>query len=335
MPELYKATVTTVGARLIMTGCQPCEQTERITDLCQAERTTAFSLQWRLQLHLGGPQKALLKALSKGHGYVVSDGSYKDDSGAAAWIIEGQTSAIHLTGAWHTPGQAEDHSSFRSEVAGLLGVLYTLTFWVPMSTKPTFQLACDGLSVIQRLLNPSPIEPMEPHADLLAATRHMISTCGYNIDLQFVRGHQDHGPTVLARDAWLNVEADLLAKQMVITKHTGPLVYSLPGHPWSCYIGNRRVVKQFTQTLQTFINGKGTLQYWEQHRNYTQAQIQEVDWISLGRAMQSAPLQQRRWVSKHMSGHFAHGKNMVWWKKHTSDTCPRCRISPEDKDHIT
>ncbi len=335
MLELYKATVTTVGARLIMTGYQSCEQTERITDLCQAERITPFSLQWGLQLKLDGPQKVLLKALSEGHGYAVSDGSYKDESGAAAWIIEGQTSAARLTGAWHTPGHEEDHSSFRSEVAGVLGILYTLSFWVPTSTKPTLRLACDGLSVIQRLLNPSPIEPMEPHADLLAATRHMMSTCGYNIDLQFVRGHQDHGPTVLARDAWLNVEADLLAKQMVISKHIGPLVYSLPGYPWSCYIGKRRVVKQFSKTLRTFINGKGTQQYWEQRRHYTQAQIQEVDWNSLGRAMQSAPLQQRRWASKQMSGHFAHGKNMVRWKKRTSDTCPRCGSSPEDKDHIT
>jgi len=93
----------------------------------------------------------------------------------------------------------------------------------------------------------------------------MILSCGYNIDLQFVRGHQDQGhPTVLTRDAWLNVEADLLAKQRVITKHIGPLVYSLPGNLWSCYTGNFQVVKQLPQTLRTFINGKGMLHYWEQ-----------------------------------------------------------------------
>jgi len=89
------------------------------------------------------------------------------------------------------------------------------------------------------------------------------------------------------------------------------------------------------QTLQTFINGKDTLQYWEQRRNYTQVQLQEVDWTSFGCAMKSVPLQKCRWVSKHTSGHFTHGKNMVWWKQRTSATCPQCGTPLKDKAHIT
>jgi len=93
MPELYKANVTTTGMWLIMTGCQTCEQAEQIMDFCQAARTMTFSQQWGLQLHLCGSQKALLHALSCGHSYAVSDGSYKEEYGSAAWIIEGPTSA--------------------------------------------------------------------------------------------------------------------------------------------------------------------------------------------------------------------------------------------------
>jgi len=336
LSELEKATVSMLGTQLILTGNQPCTPAERIQDSCQAECQTVFSKQWGLQLHLRGSQRALLQSLSRGEGFAVSDGSYKDDKGTAAWIIEGPSSVLRLTGSWFTPGQPEDHSSFRSELAGLLGVVYTLTFWPPTTTAPTFRLACDGLSVINRLTNSKPIEPTEPHADLLAAVRSMIASCGYHIVLQFVRGHQDNGhPTVLARDAWLNVEADLLAKQRVATNHTGPQLYSLPGNPWSCYIGTRRVVKQLVSTLRTFINGKDALHYWEQRRNYTQAQLQEVDWMSFARAMKSVPLTQHRWVSKHTSGHFAHGKNMVRWKQCTSDVCPRCATPLEDKAHIT
>jgi len=32
--------------------------------------------------------------LSKGEGFAVSDGSFKDEAGAAAWIIEDKTAAL-------------------------------------------------------------------------------------------------------------------------------------------------------------------------------------------------------------------------------------------------
>jgi len=50
--------------------------------------------------------------------------------------------------------------------------------------------------------------------------------------------------------------------------------------------------------------------------------------------MRGQPLAKQQWASKHMSGHFAHGKNMVQWQRHSSATCPRCRTAPEDKLHI-
>jgi len=120
-------------------------------------------------VRLTGSQSILLDALTQGWGYAVSDSSFKDDNGLAAWIIEGHNSTQQLVGQVRTPGHPVDHSSFRSEVAGIVGVLYTLTFWPPCSGKPDLQLACDGLSVVKRLTNQKPIEPTEPHADILLA----------------------------------------------------------------------------------------------------------------------------------------------------------------------
>jgi len=107
-----------------------------------------FSKQWGLTIQLVGAQRELHDALSSGIGYAVSDGLYKDAKGVAAWIIEGLTSNLHLIGQWHVPGQEDEHSSFHSELAGIFGVLYTLTFWPPKSIKPPLQLACDGILVI-------------------------------------------------------------------------------------------------------------------------------------------------------------------------------------------
>jgi len=277
----------------------------------------------------------LLQALSHSHGYAVSDGSYKDEMGAAAWIIKGSTLALRLVGQIYTPGHSMDHSSFCSELTGILGVLYTLTFWPPTLNKPTFQLACDGLSIINRLSNIKPINPTEPHADLLTAARNLISTSLYAVQLVFVRGHQDNSiPTVLTRDAWLNIKADRLAKQKLTTPYTGPVFYSLPGNPWSCYVGNDRVVKQFQPQLRKFINGQDTLQYWEKWKQRSSVLLQQVDWVSFGKAMREVLVSKRWWVSKWTSNHFAHGNNMVRWRQRKSGACPRCGQAEEDKLHV-
>jgi len=119
--------------------------------------------------------------------------------------------------------------------------------------------------VITQLQAQRPIDPTEPHADLLTAAKTLISTSPYWITLAFVRGHQDNGnPTVLTHNAWLNVEVDLLAKEIVNTPFFSPTFYKIPGNPWGCYVEQCRIVKQLDLELRRFINGKATLKYWSQ-----------------------------------------------------------------------
>jgi len=104
---------------------------------------------------------------------------------------------------------------------------------------------------------------------------------------------------------------------------------------WGCYQGPHQIVKQLGLTLLKFINGGDTLKYWTQHKQYSPEQLNNINWPSLSRAMKSVPLSKHRWASKQMSGHFAHGKNVVWWQQCTSANCPWCRHTPEDKPHIS
>jgi len=318
-----------------MMGYSNCTTIEKGQDFCQQMSSMEFSEQWDLTLSLTGAQHELLKALSQGLGYVVSDRSFKDDRGMAAWIIKGTTSNLWLTGQWHMPGQPSDHSLFHSEVAGIVGILYTLTFWPPKSNKPPFHLVCDKLSVITHLTTLQPIDLTEPHMDLLVAACNLINQSEYLVQIMFVCGHQDMGnPTVLSRDMWLNVEGDQLAKHKTSLPHIGPLYYKLPGYPWGCYLGKQHVIKQLQHSLWKFINGKDMLKYWEQWKQSLQDLLQEVDWQSLGCAIQSIPLSKHRWSTKQMSGHFAHGKNMVRLQQRSTAEFPQCRMTIEDKTHI-
>jgi len=50
--------------------------------------------------------------------------------------------------------------------------------------------------------------------------------------------------------------------------------------------------------------------------------------------MHGVPPAKHRWVSKQVSNHFAHGKNMLWWQQRSTMECPRCAQAVEDKTHI-
>jgi len=250
-----------------------------------------------------------------------------------AWIIKGHTSSTQLVGRWHTPGQLTDHSSFCSDLAGLVGTLHT-HFLFPFQYYSKHPVIMQQALVITWLVSYKPVKPMEPHADLLEAAQSLLITWRYKIDLVFIQGHQDNGqPTVLSRDAWLNVGADSLVKNKVASWAV-PTHFKLLGNSWGCYVGPTRIVKQFNKTLQIWINGKETQEYWEKQTQLQQAQLNNVDWSSISWAMQRVPLVQQHWASKQMSSRFAHGKNMVWWKFCTSAQCPRCREGSKDKTHI-
>jgi len=164
-------------------GSSPFEQIPQGIDPCQQLRNTIITEHWALEITLIGTQQHMQEALLDSHSFAVSDGSFKEETGAVVWIIEGRLLETRIIRKWYTPGQAPNHSSFQSKLAGIVGVLYTLTFWKPMQHAPQLCLACNGLSVISQLHVPQPIEPSEPHADLLRAAQTLLNSCGYQVQL--------------------------------------------------------------------------------------------------------------------------------------------------------
>jgi hypothetical protein len=61
----------------------------------------------------------MAKAIQNGTAIAVSDGSYKDGRGAAAFILETSNqfqTAGRIVGVNSTPGETEDQSSYRSKL---------------------------------------------------------------------------------------------------------------------------------------------------------------------------------------------------------------------------
>jgi len=138
-----------------------------------------------------------------------------------------------------TPGSTDDHSLFCSELAGIYGDLITLDA-LNIGTRGKCHITCNGKSVLDRIQSAYPVLPMEPHADILLVVKNKVSKLGVLIEWIHVKGHQDGKLiTVLTRDMWLNIEADLLTKDKVDPTYTGPATYHLPGEGWICYVGTK------------------------------------------------------------------------------------------------
>jgi len=123
----HRATVTRKGNHIRLTGYGKIAPAKwrlgrTIDDIC----AIPFNREWALDLTVQGNLNQLLREVTHGSGLGVSDGSYRDGRGAAAWVVEGCDGRNRLLGQICTPGLDTDHSSFRSELAGLYSLLFTL-----------------------------------------------------------------------------------------------------------------------------------------------------------------------------------------------------------------
>ena len=95
----------------------------------------------------------IAKAILLGKAITVSDGSYKDDYGTAAFVLEGETHVGRITGQLCVPGAPEDHSSHRSELAGMIGALIVILAICQLHdiNEGQVTIGCDGQAALKAL----------------------------------------------------------------------------------------------------------------------------------------------------------------------------------------
>lgn len=157
----------------------------------------------------------IIAAFSAGTAWAISDGSFKDKQGTSAWtIVDPHTSSI--LGLNSVPGHPDDQSAYRSKLVGLFGIVMVsnlLYTWAHI-TSEGFEVGCDGcLAVLNNAFDTWPLEPDDPHFDLLSALRTKIVASPLAWTTRHIPGHQDNDATVKL-DFWAgqNIQMDNLAK---------------------------------------------------------------------------------------------------------------------------
>ena len=175
-------------------------------------------VQWALQSTSDLRDGAgIAEAIAAGRCFGVSDGSYKEGFGTAAWVlVDCDNTATQVKGECIVPGGPSDQSSFRSEVTGLYALcqmVWCLCKYYSID-HGHMTIGCDGKEALYRVFDPAfEPSPRDAHFDLLTASRSAIVSTTIDWSHRWVKGHQDDDPTG-ELDIWarLNIAMDLSAK---------------------------------------------------------------------------------------------------------------------------
>ncbi len=336
-----RATTYRKGSRIVCTGSEAFLSTP-------SPPTASFSsylrnlpaLQWCVEfLDIANEGLDLLAPLCTGVSasvMAVSDGSFKDTFGTAAWTLGTESQPGLITGRVVCPGGPSDHSSYRSELTGIYAIL-TITLHLCKYyniSDGQIELGCDGLSALETAFDKGPFLQSDfPDYDLVGAIYHLRKTSAVTWTYRHVKGHQDNHSSDLDIWAQCNVQMDSQAKAHLSVANASPRHYDVEGEPWQLWIQHRKVTSDIHTNLYNAIQEKNSLIYWNSKCAAGAAATGEVDWTLLGRSMKSLPRSRRVFVTKHTAGMCGVGKFMKRWKEWEEDSCPRCGL-PEDAQHV-
>ena len=283
----------------------------------------------------------IIQELSQGTIVAVSDGSYKDGIGTACYIIESEDATERIVGLVDVPGREDEQDSYRSELAGVYGIINFLSILSKYGeiNDGHVVVACDGKGALYKAFDVlNNVTTRAPHFDLLSGIHYIRRTLPYTIIPKHVKGHQDRqGASVIDRLALLNIECDFHAKVFWDEIQPGyrRSKFSIPGAMWALKVNKLAVGTRCGKYLRNSIEGKSLLDYWVHTRQRFPANsLQCIDTSSLKMAAMLISSERQRWLAKFLSGWCATGTKMLKWKKRIVDVCPRCNFRGENTEHI-
>jgi hypothetical protein len=139
-----------------------------------------------------------------------------------------------------TPGRSKEHTPYRAEVGGILGMVRMLTKICDEHDIQEGQvtLGCDCESALTTIIFEHDYSmPTQANADLISQTRHYLSCLTVVVDPKKIRAHQDDKRPLRRLSPWelLNVEMDRIAKSYWQALQYFPVQYfDPPRSPLAC-----------------------------------------------------------------------------------------------------
>jgi hypothetical protein len=286
------------------------------------------------KIHYVGNREHLHWAITNNQQLIlVSDGSSKDHTAAAAWILTTESlymDGIYVVGRAKVPGSKPD--SHRAECFGIFGGMTLLLSVLTAchasdASNVSVCFACDNKSALHYAFASahSYIGADTPDFDILQAIRILLLESGIQPTWRHVKGHQSG----LDLDIWakLNNLADDWAGQARVDPSIcfpPPRVY-LGNENWHLILGSdEKVCKKMSKYLVEHCSTPQVRDVLGRYNRVQDGGFDKVDWDALERAMQESTIRQRHWISKRAARDC--GCNYIRFKRRErwDDSCPFC-----------
>ena len=296
----------------------------------------------------GIDQTTILQKLLTEDGLIaVSDGSYnkKLGLGSAAWIISSTCGKYRLSGGGLVPGHREIQSAYRSETAGILGIMiaiikYLQNYRGQITIGCQITVGCDGKSALYTTMkrDRQSFTSAEASFDIVSRVIHLREKIVHTLHPLHIKGHQDEDGIILDIPAQLNVLMDLRAKEFIHAaerqRFTPPealprATYGIP----TVVIGNKYISSYLDKTLKTTAALQDGKEWWIQKGRIRERTWDLIDWPIVQGTMKPASFYRRRFIVKWVTDTHPTGQRMCITKLQEHPTCWRCK-SKETLEHV-
>ena len=315
--------------------------------LTERLQTTLPTRSWAVE-RLTSPDNgaAVARAIANHTAICVSDGSYKDQHGTAAFVLVDPShadpdSTSRILGCHVTPGFPSDQSPYRSELSGIYGILCVVEELCALYNieSGSFALGCDNESCLWMAIDKvGTLSPRSKSFDILSAIRSKIRSLPVTVRSHWVKGHQDNysrDPSRLDLWARLNIEMDSLAK-LFWDDSLGrqDRQHRIHGETHFISVRGKKIGSSLPASLYSACEGHKLKHYWQEKKQLPAHCISSINWAACAGAARLLGIGLRFWKTKHVTGIFANGKWMHRWKFWPHSNCPRCGEANEDSSHI-
>ena len=286
--------------------------------------------------------QAIATGISQGTARAISDGSYDPNTlkGTSALIIVADKDDKQpLEAANWVPGLAFDQSAYRSELAGVAGILAAVAIIVQHYelTTGSITIALDGESALDVSAAATIMKIGQADFDLVQEIRTRISILPITVNWKWVEGHQDRKGKSMDWWARKNTIVDGKAKSYLKQCKREKRVHRpvrLLYEKWAVYVNGIKISKIDTEPLYATLFAPRSLEYWKKHHDIKVDPQHDTDWEASQQAIKKLPQGQKRWLSKQASGCIGVGHVLKIRKWQNHSRCPLCNKDEEKTSHV-
>jgi len=158
----------------------------------------------------------ILQAISNRHVVAVSDRSFKESQGTAAWVFydDCDLKTALGEGVMMTPGATWAQGLYQSKLAGIYGIVSTVNALLNFHWQEhgVILIVWNGESALNKSMKPWASNPLDKQFDIIQAIWARMHKTKLKWTSEHIKGHQDQEALALSDKARWNNAMDTVAK---------------------------------------------------------------------------------------------------------------------------